>query len=68
MDDARKNARLGLGNTVVKYVPYDPRAEYLTEEEMKAGKGTSDTWHFPNSDRKPYNADELKEIAEKNRH
>jgi hypothetical protein len=67
MDEVRKLARLGLGNMLSKNVPYDPRAEYLTEEEIKAGKGTPNTWHHPNSDRKPYNPDELKEIAEKNR-
>jgi hypothetical protein len=67
MDEARKRARLGLGDMLAKNVPYDPRAEFLTAAEIKAGKGTPNTWHHSNSDRKPYNPDEVKEIAEKNR-
>jgi hypothetical protein len=41
------------GQTIVKYIPPDPRAQYLTEAELMQGKGTPNTWFRPGSGRKP---------------
>jgi hypothetical protein len=67
MEENRKLARLGFGNTLTKNIPYDPRAEFLTAAELRQGKGTPNTWHYLDLDRKQYNPDEVREIVEKNR-
>jgi hypothetical protein len=64
MEEARRTA--WLGGTLYRYAPYDPKAEFLTAQELRHGKGTPNTWHVPNSDRKQYNPDEVREVGEKN--
>jgi hypothetical protein len=64
MAEARRTSRLvGIGTTTVHGAPYDPRAEFLTAQELNGGKGTRNTWH-QNADRVP--CSEAVIAAEKN--
>lgn len=48
-EDGRVEARR-TGQLVVKHIRYDPRADFLTAAELKQGKATPNTWHYPNTD------------------